>query len=209
MADIKLNPLIEQAHGKMGGVVFKKYQDRTIIAEKAQPKQPNTPAQQATKQNFRLAALYGKTVMANPETKAGYAAAAAAKKVPVFSLIVADFLNPPVVDQIDLSAYTGKTGDLIKVWAHDEYKVTGVQIIIRDNNGTTLEQGAAVLSDTDGSWDYTATTNLSADEHVAIEVDASNLPGHVGTKTTDQVSLTKNLSAKPAAGKSKTASRKK
>ena len=208
MAKIKLNPVLEQMHGKVGGLVFKKYQDRTIVAEKAQPKQPNTPAQQATRQNFRLAALYGKTVMANPETAAGYAAAAAAKKVPVFSLIVADFLNPPVVDEIDLSNYSGKTGDIIKVRAHDEYKVTGVQVIIRDNNGTTLEQGAAALSDADGAWDYTATTSLTADEQVVIEVDATDLPGHVGTKTTDQVSLTKSLSVKPA-GKNKPAGRKK
>jgi len=209
MANIKLNPLIEQAHGKMGGVVFKKYQDRTILAEKAQPKQPNTPAQQATRQNFRLAAIYGKTVMANPQTKAGYAAAAAAKKVPIFSLIVADFLNPPVVDEIDMSGYGGKVGNVIKVWAHDEYKVTGVQVVVRDNNGTTLEQGAAVQSATDGSWDYTATTNLSADEHVVIEVDATDLPGHVGSKLSDELSLTKNLSTKPAAAKGKAVRKKK
>jgi len=182
MAKLKLNPVLEQLHGKVGGLVFKKYQDRTIVSEKAQPKQPNTPAQQATKQNFRLAALYGKTVMANPEAKAGYAAAAAAKKVPVFSLMVADFLNPPVVDEIDLSAYTGKAGDVIKVRAHDEYRVTGVQVLVRDNNGATLEQGAAQAA-TDGSWQYAATVNLAADQHVVIEVDATDLPGHKGIKT--------------------------
>jgi hypothetical protein len=186
MANIKLNPVLEQLHDKVGGLVFKKYQDRTIVTEKAQPKQPNTPAQMAARQNFRLAALYGKTVMANPGTKAGYAAVAAAKKVPVFSLIVAGFLNPPVVDEIDLSAYTGKAGDVIKVRAHDEYKVTGVQVLVRDNNGTTLEQGAATLSGTDGSWQYTATASLPADQHVVIEVNAMDLPGHKGTKTQTQ-----------------------
>lgn len=183
MASVKLNPVLEQLHGKVGDLVFKKYQDRTIIARKPEGKQPNTPAQQAVKENFRLAALYGKTVMANPVEKAAYAAQAKAVGKPAFALMVADFLNAPVVDEIDLSAYNGKAGDIIKVRAHDDFQVAGVQVLVRDNNGNLLEQGAATLSATDGIWQYTATTNLTVGQQVVIEVDATDLPGHKGVKT--------------------------
>lgn len=183
MAKVKLNPVLEQVHGKVGDLIFKKYQDRTIMARKPEVTQPNTPAQQAVKENFRLAALYGKTVLADPTAKAAYTAKAKEKGQPAFALMLADFLNAPVVDEIDLSDYTGKTGDTIKVRAHDDFQVTGVQVRVRDTNGTVLEQGAASLAGVDGIWNYTATVDLTANQPVVIEVDATDQPGHKGTKT--------------------------
>jgi hypothetical protein len=183
MAKVKLNPVLEQVHGKVGDLVFKKYQDGTIMARKPEVTQPNTPAQMAVRQNFRLAALYGKTVMADATKRAAYTAKAKQTGKPVFSLTIADFFNAPVVDEIDLSTYGGKPGDIIRVRAHDDFEVAGVQVQVRDTGGTILEQGAAALSATDGTWGYTATTTLAVNQQVVIEVDATDLPGHTGTKT--------------------------
>jgi hypothetical protein len=44
-----------------------------------------------------------------------------------------------------------------------------------------LEQGA-VTATSDGAWTYTTTTNLTPGQNVAIEVAATDCPGHNTTK---------------------------
>jgi hypothetical protein len=97
MAKVKLNPILEQISGKVGDLVFKRYGDETIISRKADMSGVEaTPAQMAVRERFREAALYGKMVMADAETKALYVDAAKAKGKPVFSLTIADFFNAPL-----------------------------------------------------------------------------------------------------------------
>ena len=100
MATVKTNPIIEQVRGKVGDLVFKKYGDGVILSRMAdmEGREP-TEAQQATRERFRQAALYGKMVSADPATKAPYEAAAKAKGQPVFSLMVADFPSIPSAEQ--------------------------------------------------------------------------------------------------------------
>jgi len=184
MAQVKLNPVLEGLHGQIGDLVFRRFQDQTVVARKPdQTNQPNSPAQQAVKDKFRLAAVYGKIVLADAAKAADYQARAREKGTPVFALLIADFLNAPVVDEIDLSGYAGKAGDVIKVRAHDDFAITGVEISIRDTGGTVLEHGPATLSSDDGCWRYPATVNLAAGQQVAIDVTASDRPGHQTTRT--------------------------
>ena len=66
MAQVKLNPVLEGMHGQIGDLVFKQYQDQTVVSRKPETvTQPNSPAQLAVRDQFRLAALYGKTVLAD------------------------------------------------------------------------------------------------------------------------------------------------
>jgi hypothetical protein len=185
MSKITLNPALKAWHGKVGDLVFKQFAGKEIAASRPKARNNWTDQQKAQRENFKLAAVYGKAVMTDPQTKALYQAKSKQTGVPVFALTVADFFNVPVVDEIDLSGYGGKAGDTIKVRAHDDFKVAGVQVLIRDNGGTVLEQGAAQAA-TDGTWQYTATSAVPVDQHVVIEVNAADLPGHKGTKTQTQ-----------------------
>jgi hypothetical protein len=47
---------------------------------------------------------------------------------------VSDFLNAPAVDEIDLPAYTGKTGESIRLQASADMEVRGVTVAIRAQN---------------------------------------------------------------------------
>lgn len=182
MAKVALNPVLETLHGKVGDLVFRRYHDDVIITRTpGTAGRPPTGGQAAVREQFRLATVYGKAVMADPAKKEVYASAAARKGVPAFALAIGDFFHPPVVDEIDLSAYTGHTGDTIRVRASDDVKVTGVALAIRDTGGTVLEQGPANAQD--GMWVYHATTNLTTGQHVSIEVTATDLPGHTGKRT--------------------------
>ena len=184
MARVKLNPTLEAIQGKVGDLVFKRFEGHEIVS-RIPDRTGIVPSadQLAQMEKFRLAALYGKAVLADPVTKQVYEDASARKGVPAFALTVGDFLNAPAVDEIDLSVYTGKTGDLIRVRASDDVEVSGVTVAIRAQNGDVLEQGATVWSPAVGRWTYTATTTLAQGQAVSIEVSATDRPGHRTTKT--------------------------
>jgi hypothetical protein len=182
MAKVKLSSALIRARGKMGNVVFRKYHDEVIMAQ-VPDMSGVTPsaAQVAHRERFKLAVLYGHTVLADPAKKAIYEATAKAKGIPVFALTVAHFLRAPLVDQIDLSTYTGKAGESIRITASDDFAVAGVEVTIHDTGGAVLEQGAATAAD--GVWNYVTTTNLPAGQQVSIEVTATDRPGHKTTRT--------------------------
>ena len=188
MARVKLNPILEEIRGQVGDLVFKHVHDSTVISRK-----PNfedvTPsdAQQAHRVRFRQAALYGKVVMSEPETKARYEEAAERVNKPVFSLMVADFLNAPSIEEVDVSAYSGTAGDPIVVTAWDDFEVAGVQVVISDMDGRTLESGDAVLG-IDGRWVYTSSEEMDAGTTVRIGVTAGDRPGG-----TDEASAEKTV----------------
>jgi hypothetical protein len=165
-------------------MVFKRWEGHEIVG-----KMPDrtgivpTANQLAQQDKFRLAALYGKAAMADPDTKQVYEDAAARKGIPVFALTVGDFLNAPAVNEIDLSGYTGKANEPIRIRASDDVEVSGVSVAIRDQEGAVLEQSAAVKAAGSLTWTYTTTTALEAGQAVSIEVTATDLPGHTTTRT--------------------------
>ena len=184
MAKVKLNPVLENIRGKIGDLVFKRYRDEVVItrAPESGDRTP-TPAQAAQQERFKLAVLYGNMVIADPEKRAIYASAAGRKGVPVFALTVGDFLNAPAVDEIDLSSYTGKAGEMIRIRASDDFVVTGVEVTITDSNGVVLEQGTASLVPGSLEWTYQTTTEIAPQQQVSIEVTATDRPGHKTTRT--------------------------
>jgi hypothetical protein len=184
MAKVTLNPTLIAIQGAVGDLVFKRFGGEEIVA-----KFPDrtgvvpTANQLAQMQKFRLAAVYGKAVLADPVAKQVYAEASDRKGIPAFALSIGDFLNAPAVDEIDLSGYSGKIGDKISVRATDDVEVQGVTVAIRDQEGAVLEEGAAVWTAASAIWVYTATTDLAQGQAVSIEVSATDRPGHKTTRT--------------------------
>ncbi len=184
MAKVKLNPVLEAIHGRVGDLVFKEYNHHDIVTRLPDRTGIEPTANQVAQQDkFRLAVLYGKAVMADPEAKEIYDMAAADRGMSAFALSVGDFLVPPAIDEIDLSAYTGQVGQPIRIRASDDMEVRGVTITIRSQAGAVLEQGAATQTVGTGVWAYTTTTALAQGQSVSIEVGATDRPGHKSTRT--------------------------
>lgn len=180
MAHVELNPVLEQIHGQIGDLVFKRYEDKVVLARKSNPNQQEpTPAQAATRERFRAGAQYGKLVMADPPLKALYAAAAKAKKKPLFSMMMADYLHAPTVSSISLDAYAGAAGETITVSAYDDFEVTEVTVALADEGGVVLESGAAAVEN--GRWTYTTTTAVTPGTTVTVTATALDRPGNSGS----------------------------
>ena len=181
MAKVKLNPVLEQIRGKVGDLVFRRYGDEVIISRKPDMSERElSPAQLAAQDRFRQAVLYGKVAMADSESKALYLDAAKAKGKPVFSLAVADFFGAPSIDEVDLSEYSGVSGDEITILANDDFEVLDVLVALSDGDSTAIEEGAAVETPPDsGRWRYTATQEVATGTTVRISVSATDRPGSV------------------------------
>lgn len=185
MTRLKVNPIIEQMSGKMGDLVFKRYGDDVIIARAPDMSQRQfTPGQLAAQERFRKAAQYGKLALAQPETRARYEAAADESGSPLFALAVADYFKAPVVDELNVSGYTGQAGETIVVLAHDDFEVAGVTVSIHRADGQAVESGAAVQNPPDsGRWVYTTREMAAGISGATITATASDWPGNVGVKT--------------------------
>lgn len=182
MAKAKRNPVLRGISGSVGELLFRQVGDETIMGMK--PDRSHlvaSEAQLAHQQRFREAAQYGKRALANPEKQAVYAAAARERHQPIFSLVVADFFNEPVVDHVDTSGYTGQAGQVIGVQAQDDVLVQAVSVTLTDGNGVVLEAGAAQVDPEDnGYWTYTTTASANGAALVRIGAAATDMPGHVG-----------------------------
>lgn len=182
MAKVTLNPLMERIRGKIGELVFKRFFDRTIVGRNPDRSglEPSA-AQTAVRSRFGLAAGYARAVFADPVRKQAYVLVAKARGVPAFALTLGDYLKPPVVQVLDLSAYQGHVGDLVGVEATDDVEVVGVTVAVRNDGGEVLEQGPAEL--VNGRWQYAATVAIAAGETLTVEATATDRPGHTGTKS--------------------------
>ncbi len=80
--------------------------------------------------------------MADPEKKEIYEQAAKVKGKPLFSLTVADFFNAPVVDEVDLSSYSGAEGDTITIRAYDDFKVARLLVAVSDQWAGDRKRGS-------------------------------------------------------------------
>jgi hypothetical protein len=92
------------------------------------------------------------------------------------NVAMADWFHPPRILEIDLRAWRGCPGDVIRVLAVDDVKVGQVQVEIADRAGTILETGQAALAVTQ-RWEYPLRQAHSGS--VTVTVFASDLPGHV------------------------------
>ncbi len=184
MAQVKLNPILDELRGQLGEVVFKRYGHKTVISRKPDmSKVKPSEAQLARRAQFKAATEYSKQALADPALKAVYAAAAARLNKPLNSVMIADFLNAPTVEQVDASGYRGQVGDEIVVVAGDDFGVAAVELEIIAEGGEVVESGPAVESPAGGGrWLYEASTTIQT-ARVQIRVTAVDRPGHRAVQT--------------------------
>ena len=187
MGYVEPNPFIGALKGKIGKQLYvAKYGDRYLI--KRVPERPEaeaTEAQKPVRQGLTAASLYWRWVKTQPELKAAYDQAAQVRKKRACDLAKADFLLPPTVKDIDLSAYRGQPADPIGIQAEDDFEVAGAWVRILELDGTVIEEGGAVQ--TDGRWTYQGQTAVAAGKAIVVEVTTTDRPGNTAVKRVDRV----------------------
>lgn len=106
-------------------------------------------------------------------------AAAAKPGQSAYNVAVADFFRAPDIEEVDLTAYGGQVGDVIRIKATDDFKVQQVSVRIKNADASLIEEGQAVADPDGRSWIYTATAvneSLTGDK---ITVTATDRPQNV------------------------------
>jgi hypothetical protein len=175
---VKLNPMFEEARGDLGDLVFREVRGKTVVSRKADMSiLVPSEGQLAHREKFRQAAAYGRSALGNETLREFYAEAAERQDKPIFALTVADFMNPPVIGQVDLSPYNGQTGDLILLTATDDFGVENVYVMITNGQGNAVESGEAVQNPASPNhWTYMATASLPAGDTANIRIVATDRP---------------------------------
>ena len=181
MAKVEFDSSITRIRGKIGRMVYREQHGQTVIvAHRSRADRPSA-AQTDRRQRFRDAQAYAAAVLADPLKRECYRKLAAERKCPPNALLIANFLNPPAIEQVDLTAYQGRAGDIIRVLATDAIEVVNVTLTVRGAGDAVLEAGSAV-KDHD-LWVYGCTATASEDAPVTIEITAQNRAGTKATAT--------------------------
>jgi hypothetical protein len=185
MANITPNPAAGQLSGTIGDLVFARLKNGKVIVRRRPVRKTEKKAGEIANQaGFIRAVAYAKAVWnSQPELQAKYKAAARQQGRQGFHLAKADFRLPPKIGDVDLSAYRGNAGDLIRVVATDDFEVKEVLLVLRRLSGELIEQGAALPGN--GAWSYRAQTQVPAGETVTVETIAVDYPGHTVSKRLD------------------------
>ena len=177
MAIITPHPAFSGISGTNGGMVFRQLQGKVVVAQRPDTRDLEpSPAQQAQRDRFTLAAAYAREVLSHPWQRRMYERLAASRNRRVDKLLMSDFLTPPVVDEIDVSVYHRRAGDLVRIIASDDIEVTGVDVAIHTAAGALVEQGHA--TSVHGVWCYRTVTASPLNELVVVSAVARDRPGN-------------------------------
>lgn len=183
MAILGKNVVTTRLKGKVGDLlVFHTRGDKTYVSTAPEHKnRERTEAQKAHAKLFQEAIIYGKGVIADPAMKEAYQQGAVGNQT-AFNVAVADFLCAPQIEEIDVSNYSGKAGNSIRIRATDDFKVIQVMVSIYNSGNTLVEEGYAIQDRNQVDWIYTTTadnTNIQGDK---IVIKASDIPGNLTQK---------------------------
>ena len=182
MAKVDKNIVVTGLSGSLGDqlVIQEGRGGQTVVRTKPRSSnKPETEAQQAQRERFREAAAYGKEAAKNEPV---YAEKADGTAQTAFNVALADFLHPPEIVELDVSGYTGKAGETIRVKARDDVQVKAVNIVIAAADGTLVESGAASAIAGQVDWWSYVTSAVTAGNGIKVLAVAQDLPGHEGKK---------------------------
>lgn len=186
MAKVDKNIVVTGLSGSLGDqlVIQEGRGGQTVVRSKPRPSnKPQTEAQAAQRDRFKEAAAYAKEAAKNEPL---YAEKAEGTAQTAFNVALADFLHPPEIVELDVSGYSGKAGETIRVKARDDVQVKAVNVVIAAADGALVESGAAsVVAGQVGWWSY-VTSAAATGNGVKVLAVAQDLPGHEGKKEASQ-----------------------
>jgi len=182
MARTNSNALTKNYRGKFGNqFVFRNRNGQSIMAAlPATPPGPPTESQAQVRRNFANASRYAKQILLDPDMLLAYMAKANVNGQSPYIIAMTDYLRHPWIDEINIDAFEGNVGDVIKVMAGDDFQVTEVTVKIFAPGGSELESGPCVLDAMGIWWEYTVTAEITIEPSLEIRARARDYPNHTG-----------------------------
>ncbi len=168
--------------GKVDQFVYRQRLGRTVVAKPPLPRnKPITAGQQTVRLSFLKAVAWAKTTLTDAVKKQEYKARAKPGNS-AYVTAIKDYLNPPVIHEIDSSRYLGQAGGIISIIAMDDFKVAAVLVRIEKPDGSLVEDGVATASGDGLHWVYSSTIAAGNISGCSIIVTATDMPGNAIVK---------------------------
>ncbi len=177
MGKIRLNKLIESMSGSLGDIVLQEVDGQVYYHRKTKSAKPRTEGQKMQNGRFGEAGRFAKAVLQDPVLRGMYQAACHGH-LNARNVAIQDYFSSPEIRAVDLSSYTGKGGQTVRIEAMDLIPLKSVQTRIQDSNGLLLEEGAAERDSATGDWVYTTQLEVEPVKTVQVEVTAEDCPGN-------------------------------
>ena len=114
---VQKNIATEGLSGKVGNFVFRlrKSDDKIFVSRiPVGSEEEPSEARKAVQRKFQRGIAYGKSAIADPATKALYAAKATEGRS-AFNVAVADYFNAPQIEKIEMGNHSGAIGSTITI----------------------------------------------------------------------------------------------
>ena len=181
MPSLHYNP---HALGELARVILRRYGKRQIYAKPpVSSSRPPTEGMLAVRRVFTEGAAYSTAILRNPTRRAPFEAKAAATGTQGYATIMKEFLTNPVIRDVKIDGYHGRTGDVLAVLARPDPNLATVHVRLRQPHDNVLEEGNAVLAA--GEYRYTATQDVPA---------GTDLFADVTVRDTDGLEVTRSVS---------------
>jgi hypothetical protein len=179
MAIVTLAPHVAAISGTIGELTYVSLGGKQIIRHRRR-KTRRTAGQNVQPKRIKEAAAYWRSLEDDPGRKAFYLALPPVPSMGAYQFAVRDFLNPPIVHEIDASDYSGRAGQPIRIHASDDTGVAEVAVRIATMDGAVVEVGFASLADR--HWVYLSIEQAAPGQAVSIHATAKDRPGNAASK---------------------------
>jgi hypothetical protein len=173
------NVITSHYSGRVGDIVFRNYNGKSVMAKRPDcSKVIKTALQWENMNKFAKAVKYGLFVMANHVLSEYYRMKR--PDLSPFHAAISDYLTRPIIESVDVRKYKGHPGDVVTISAWDKWNIEGVGVVIFNSLGDIIEFGEAVPKEFSGNteWDYTATAENVDYKTSRILVRAKDRPGN-------------------------------
>ena len=183
MATIDGNLLFHKGSGKIGNFILRQRNGKTVVYSRpvSETNWAPTPRQEKNREKFAKANEYSKKVLTDVQLRDFYSGFLKKKHLTIQTVAVRDFRKPPIVKGIEVRYKQNQA--IIRVEAHDDTKVTGVEVTLIDRYGQVITSGQAQYAEY-WYWDFNAGELPQIPGGYRVEAIASDMPGNTGTLTT-------------------------
>ena len=170
--------------GQLGRLVHYHWKGQPCIRRSPVREKPATPPEFKNQSRFALATSFARSVLTDALQRVRYERAAQKTLLSAHNVAVSDFMRSPTLAEIDLSRYSGRAGEFIRVVAEEgKIGAAAVKVAIADAAKVVLEEGPASMESDGVTWWYPAQMGLSPDQPVWITVTATDQPGNRTVRT--------------------------
>src|SRR5579862_3022139 len=119
MAKRRINPSLGDITGKIGNLVHYNRKGKVLVRRAPTRTKPATPPERNNQNRFRLAQIFAEAVLQDARQRARYTQAAAGLDASAQNMAVSDFYHAPNLSEVDLSTYTGRAREFIRIRAEE------------------------------------------------------------------------------------------